>query len=113
MIFTITRISTAMDGGGFIQARDLRLSQIHPNHQSIRQCFNRIEPRGFNRRSQTEENTDSDGHGKCNNRTANIRAKDHFKVIGLKNRLYQKHTEASAKQHTEYAARQTQRCGLN
>ena len=47
MIFTITRISTAMDGGGFIQARDLRLSQIHPNHQSIRQGFNRIEPRGL------------------------------------------------------------------
>ena len=113
MIFTITRISTAMDGGGFIQARDLRLSQIHPNHQSIRQGFNRIEPRGFNCRAETEENTDGYRHGKCNNRTANIRAKDHLEIVGLKNRLYQKHTEASAKQHTEYPARQTQSSGLN
>ena len=113
MIFTITRISTAMDGGGFIQARDLRLSQIHPNHQSIRQGFNRIEPRGFNRRAKTEENTDGYRHGKGNERTANIRAKDHFKAVGLKDGLYQKHTEASAKQHTEYPARQTQRRGLN
>lgn len=113
MIFTITRISTAMDGGGFIQARDLRLSQIHPNHQSIRQGFNRIEPRGFNCRAETEENTDGYGHGKCNNRTANIRAKDHLEVVRLKDGLYQKHAKPSAKQHTEYPARQTQRRGLN
>ena len=113
MIFTITRISTAMDGGGFIQARDLRLSQIHPNHQSIRQCFNRIQPRSFNRWSQTEENTDGYRHGKGNERTANIRAKDHLEVVRLKNRLYQKHAKPSAKQHTEYPARQTQRRGLN
>ena len=79
----------------------------------IRQCRNRIEPSGFNRGAEAEENPDGYRHGKGNDRTGDIRGKDHLKIAGLKDRLYQKYAQASAERHAEYAARQAQRRGLN